>query len=96
MKIGMPFRYTAYARRRITERAIPEPWIAGILAEGQRYRDTQTNRLIAVARQFYIGKERDLVVVFEQTTDVITVITLFALRESERERRTRSGRWVPP
>jgi hypothetical protein len=87
--------YTEYARKRLQERQIPETWIAEIIAHGDRYRDAQSGRLVAVGRQRYQGKERDIMVAFEESNSQITVVTSSALKESQRQRRIQVRRWIP-
>jgi hypothetical protein len=91
----MKLQYTDYARRRLQERHIPEKWIAEIIAHGDRYRDVLSGREVAVGRQQYLGKERDVMVAFERHDDTIVVITSSALKESQKQRRIQTGRWVP-
>jgi hypothetical protein len=91
----MKLKYTAYARKRLQERHIPESWIEEIIAHGDHYQDTLSGREVAVGRQHYLGKERDIMVAFEREDDTIAVVTSSALKESQRQRRIQTGRWVP-
>lgn len=54
--------YTDYARKRMQERHIPQAWVEEIITRGDRYRDAQSSREIAVGRRYYQGKERDIMV----------------------------------
>ncbi|MCS6936107.1 MAG: DUF4258 domain-containing protein [Candidatus Bipolaricaulota bacterium] len=91
----MNFIYTTYARRRLQERYISEAWVEEIIVHGVRYRDTLSGREVAVGRRQYLGKERDVMVAFERKGDTIVIVTSSALKESQRERRIQTGRWVP-
>jgi len=87
--------YTAYARRRLQERQIQEVWIEEIIAHGDHYHDLQSGREIAVGRRHYHGKERDIMIAFERVDNAMIVVTSSALKESQRQRRIQSGRWIP-
>lgn len=92
--MGTEIEYTAYARKRLREREIPNAWVHEIIEQGTRYRDAQSGRFIAVDRRHYKGKERDIMVAFERDNR-ITVVTSSALKEGQKERRIQSGRWIP-
>jgi len=56
------------------------------------YYDTKTNHYIALSRIEYRGKQRDMIVVFE-INDEIYLITIHPIKNEQKRRRIKSGRW---
>lgn len=59
----------------------------------EKYFDTETNNLIAIKRSDYFGKNRDIMIVYNEQNDAIKIITIHPLKQDQKMRRIESGRW---
>lgn len=92
----MRIRYADHLQGRLTLRQIPPELVETVYREArERFRDTATGYLIAVGRRVVAGRERDVIVVYEEEPEGVVLITFHPLRESEKARRRAGGRWIP-
>ena len=56
--------------------------------------DPATDTLVAVKRVFFQGSERDLALTYRLDEESVVFITIHPLKEGQKERRIRSGRWL--
>ena len=61
----------------------------------ERFRDAVTGHLVATDRRHVAGRERDVVVVYDEEPEGVVLITCHPLRASEKARRVAGGRWLP-
>lgn len=92
----MRIRYADHLQGRLTLRRIPPELVETVYLEArERFRDTATGYLLAVDRRVVAGRERDVIVVYEEEPEGVVLITFHPLRESEKARRRAGGRWIP-
>lgn len=61
----------------------------------QHFIDTKTGYFVALKRTIWLNRERDVIVVYVQKNDEIVIVTMHPLRENQKERHIKSGRWLP-
>lgn len=59
----------------------------------EKYFDTETNNFIAIKKSDYFGKNRDIMIVYNEQNDAIKIITIHPLKQDQKMRRIESGRW---
>lgn len=92
----MRIRYTDHLRRRLILRQIPPALVEAVYREArERFRDTATGYLVAVDRRVVAGRERDVIVIYEEEPEGAVLITFHPLRENEKVHRRAGGRWIP-
>lgn len=92
----MRIRYADHFRQRLVLRRISSDLVETVYREAtERFRDTATGYLIAVDRRLIAGRERDVIVVYDEEPEGVVLITFHPLRESEKARRRAGGRWIP-
>ena len=86
--------YTSHLKLKMEIRNIPKTLPGRIYKEAkERYLDTETSYHIASKKAMYKNKMRDMIVVFEELTDVIRIITVHPLKSYQKEARIKTGRW---
>lgn len=91
----MSVRYADHLRHRMALRQLSQTFVEEIFRDPQeRFRDTATGYLVALRRRTFAGKERDVIIVYQEEQEGPLLITCHPLRDSERARRVSSGRWV--
>ena len=92
----MRVRYADHLRQRLALRRISPEMVEAVYQEAtERFRDGATGYLIAADRRLFAGRERDVIVVYDEEPDGVVLITFHPLRESEKARRRAGGRWIP-
>ena len=59
----------------------------------EQFIDKETGHTIAVTKTAIYVKERDLMVAYKYEDRVVTLLTIHPLKEGQKEKRIRSGRW---
>lgn len=92
--MGKPLLLTEHLRFRMRLRQIPRSLIEEVLARPTaRHYDVLTNRAVAVGRTRYAGRERLMIVVYDELPEVIHVITVHPIRQGQHLMRVKRGRW---
>ena len=86
--------YSSHLKLKMKIRDIPSNLPKIIYKEAkENYLDTETSYHIATKKVIYKNKKRDMIVVFEELTDVIRIITIHPLKSYQKEIRIKTGRW---
>ena len=92
----MKIRFADHLRQRLVLRQIPSALVEAVYREArERFRDAATGYFIAADRRVAAGRERDVIVVYEEEPEGVVLITFHPLRDSEKARRLAGGRWIP-
>ena len=59
----------------------------------ETYFDAKTDNFIAIKKLDYLGRNRDIMVVYNEQNDTIKIITIHPLKRAQKIRRIESGRW---
>ena len=90
------FVYTKHLRQRIALRGIPEGLPETVYNNADaHYADTLTGMYIALKSISFQGRDRNMALVYTQSGEVISLVTMHPLRDTQVEHRIQSGRWVP-
>ncbi len=90
----MRVKYSTHLENRLVLRKIPRDLPLRIFEQAdERFIDEETGNYIAVKRVEILGKERDMIVVYDQKGEEVEIITIHPLKESQKENRLQSGRW---
>ena len=63
------------------------------LTADERYYDSSTQYGIALKKMKYMGKNRDIIVCYEEVEDKVDIITIHPLKTYQKLQRIKSGRW---
>ena len=86
--------YTEHLKIRIGLRQIPKGLPKEIyLTPDERYYDSSTRYRIALKKMEYIGRNRDIIVCYEEAEDKVDIITIHPLKTYQKLQRVKSGRW---
>jgi len=86
--------YTEHLRLRLKVRDIPKELPRKILSEAdERYWDTKTYKWIALKKVKYKNKEREFIVVYEKTAEIINLVTVHPIKVYQKYHRIKTGRW---
>lgn len=92
----MGIRYADHLRQRLALRQIPAELVEAVYREApERFRDVVTSYFIAADRRVVAGRERDVIVVYEEEPGGVVLITFHPLRDSEKAHRLAGRRWTP-
>jgi hypothetical protein len=91
----MEIKYTEHLELRLELRGFPYD-LPKDICEGaeEYYYDTSTSNYVALKRLTYAGKRRTMAVTYSRHEDVVEIITIHPIKEGQKEKRIRSGRWV--
>ncbi len=64
------------------------------LESNEKYYDNATGHKIAVDRLDYCGKEREVMVVYDEFEDRVEIVTIHPLKWMQKKQRIKSKRWV--
>ena len=86
--------YTQHLKNRMRLREIPDHLPEEIyeFAE-ERYYDNEMEYGIAIKRIDFKGRQREMIVVYEETDDEINLVTVHPIKPNEKRNRLRSKRW---
>lgn len=86
--------YTDHILFRLNQRNIPRELPKLILENAEEfYYDKKTNYYVAVSKVEYKGKKREMIVIFE-INDEVDLITIHPIKNEQKKRRVKLGRWV--
>ncbi|MBU2483368.1 MAG: hypothetical protein KJ760_19965 [Proteobacteria bacterium] len=86
--------YTPHLKLRIKFRDIPRNLPEEIYKEArERYWDTKTFYHIAVKGVEFKGKLREMIVAYDETPDMIEIVTIHPLKPYQKDQRIKTGRW---
>jgi hypothetical protein len=90
----MKVKYSQHIEHRLRLRGIDSNLPQTIYEQAEeRYFDEETQYYIAVMKHQLYGKMRDIMVAYSIEGGLITLITIHALKEGQKQNRVRSGRW---
>lgn len=90
----MKIIYRPHLIRRLKERKVPKDYPKQIVKEPEStYFDTITKHKIAIKRLTYGGKLKSMVVSYDIIEEIIELITIHPIKESEIKNKIISGRW---
>jgi hypothetical protein len=91
----MKERLADHLMRRLSLRGIKEEIVREVYAEAEeRFYDEETKNSVAVKKIVFKGKERDMMVAYEEGTDEIILLTIHPLKKGQKENRVQKGRWT--
>ena len=86
--------YTEHLKIRIQLRHILKDLPREIyLTADERYYDSSTQHRIALKKTEYMGKNRDMIICYEEVEDRVEIITIHPLKAYQKMQRIESGRW---
>ena len=90
----MKYFYTDHLLFRMGLRDIPEEFPREIYQHAdERYRDMRTGRKIAVKRVEFQGRVREMAVVYEEEANDVRLVTIYPLKQGQKDQRIINGRW---
>ena len=87
--------YTPHLEFRLEKRRI-SPDIPGKIYQDsvEKYYDSYTGHKIAVCSLDYCGRERDVMITYDEFEDRIEIVTVHPLKWLQKQQRIRSERWT--
>ncbi len=86
--------YCKHLENRLVLRKIPRDLPLKVFQQAdERFVDEETGNYIAVKKAQYHGKQRDIMVAYDEKEGKIEIITIHPLKEGQKENRIKSGRW---
>lgn len=86
--------YTDHLVFRLKVREIDENLPKQIYIESKvHYRDKATGNFVATEEVTYMGRKREMAVVYKETENFVEMITIHPLKKSQTENRINTGRW---
>lgn len=86
--------YSSHLKFRIRVRDIPYPLPAEIYQTArEKYFDFATKKKVAVKRVLYKGRNRDMVVAYEESFSEVKLITIHPLKLLQKYNRIKTKRW---
>jgi hypothetical protein len=90
----MEIKYSQHLIYRILLRKIDHELPGKIFQESQeRYFDGATGYFIAIMEVTLYNKIREVLVAYEESKGVATLLTIHPIKEGQKEKRIQSGRW---
>jgi hypothetical protein len=87
-------KYSKHIKTRIVLRKIDYGLPKKVFEKAEeRFMDTVTGHLIAVAKAVIYDKERDVMVAYKHEEGDIKLLTIHPLKEGQKDNRVKSGRW---
>lgn len=87
--------YTKHLINRLKVREIDEEVPKKIYIEASdRFIDTITGLFVACGSAFYAGKQREMVIIYKESEEMVEIVTVHPLKESQKKNRITMGRWV--
>lgn len=91
----MKIQYTEHLELRLKLRGFPHDMPMKIYKRAEEYYyDISTSNYVALKRLNYAEKMRTMAVTYNKHEDVIEIITIHPIKEGQKEKRIRNGRWV--
>ena len=88
--------YSRHLKERLELRELPYDLPLQIYERPtERYRDLATKLSVAIGKSAYRGRIREFAVVYRETEDVITLVTIHPVKPRQKLSRLRQGRWQP-
>jgi len=89
----MKITYCKHLENRLILRKIPRDLPLKVFQEAdERFINGETGNYIAVKKGEYFGKERDMMVAYDEKVGGIEIITIHPLKKEQKENRIKSGR----
>ena len=90
----MKLIYSEHIKRRIALRSIEYELPKKIFKESKdKYIDIETGHFIAVSNAELYKRNRDVMVAYDIEKDCNILLTIHPLKKSQKENRTKNGRW---
>jgi hypothetical protein len=87
--------YTPHLEFRIEKRGIPHDIPKRIYQDSdEKYYDKVSGHNIAVSRLEYSGKEREVMISYDEFEDKIEIVTIHPLKWMQKQHRIKNRRWV--
>jgi hypothetical protein len=87
--------YTAHLRFRLEKRGIPADIPRKIYQDSnEKYYDSATGHNIAVGCLDYSGREREVMIAYDEFEDRIEIVTVHPLKWMQKQQRIKSKRWT--
>jgi hypothetical protein len=87
--------YTSHLEFRLDKRGIPHDIPRRIYQDSnEKYYDTITGHIIAVDRLDYSGREKEVMIAYDEFEDRIEIVTVHPLKWMQKQQRVNSRRWV--
>jgi hypothetical protein len=87
-------KYSAYLKRRLILRRIPEELPKIIFNEyDEQYFDYETGNCVFIKKVEFLKRTRDMMIVYGEEEGKVEIITIHPLKKFQKENRIKSGRW---
>ena len=87
--------YTKHLKSKLQLREISNDLPKNIYSNTrERYYDKETGNNIAIDNIEYKGKEREMIVVYNEKPDRINIITIHTIKSDEKNNKIKKGRWI--
>lgn len=94
MKGEMKIKYSEHLENRLKLRKISHDLPALIIEQSpERYYDEETKYYVAIMEANLYNKKRNVMVAFDYEGDFVKLLTIHPLKEGQKEKRVRNGRW---
>ncbi len=90
----MQIKYSYHIKTRVVLRKIEYDLPKRVFENAEeRFMDTGTGHMIAIAKEIIYGKERDVMVAYRHEDNDVKLLTIHPLKAGQKETKIRSGRW---
>jgi hypothetical protein len=87
--------YTSHLEFRLEKRQISADIPSRIYRDSkERYYDSATGHTIAIGRLDYSGREREVMIAYDEFEDRIEIVTVHPLKWVQKQQRIKSKRWA--
>ena len=87
--------YTSHLEFRLEKRGIPHARPKRIYRDSnEKYYDNIAGHKIAVIRLDYSGREREVMIAYDEFEDRIEIVTVHPLKWMQKQQRIKNRRWV--
>ena len=87
--------YTSHLEFRLEKRQISPDIPSRIYRDSkERYYDSATGHRIAIGRLDYSGREREVMIAYDEFEDRIEIVTVHPLKWVQKQQRIKSKRWA--
>ena len=87
--------YTSHLEFRLKKRGIPHDIPKRIYRDSnEKYYDNIAGHKIAVSRLDYSGREREVMIAYDEFEDRIEIVTVHPLKWMQKQQRIKNRRWI--
>lgn len=87
-------QYTDHLKLRIKLRNIPNSLPRKIYLDAdEKFYDQSTHHYVAIKAVKFLGKLREMIVSYDESEDIVEIITIHPIKKYQKVQRIKSGRW---